>query len=79
MTIISMEKNYILLTPYNTRIYQKQRTESVYLISKNNYGLFSETLSHMLKLYHGHPNRVNDIIGKKNRFTKTKKNMYMQF
>ena len=43
MTIIFMEKNffYILLAPHN--IYQKQKTESVYLIPKNNYGHFSET------------------------------------
>ena len=42
MTIIFMEKKlYILLTPHN--IYQKQKTESVYLIPKNNYGPFSET------------------------------------
>ena len=41
MTIIFMEKKlYILLVPNN--IYQKQKTESVYLIQKNNYGLFSE-------------------------------------
>ena len=30
-------------------IYQKQKTESVYLILKNNYGLFSET--HVSKIF----------------------------
>ena len=34
------KKLYILLGPHY--IYQKQKTESVYLILKNNYGLFSE-------------------------------------
>ena len=28
---------YILLAPHN--IYQKQKTESVYLVPKNNYGM----------------------------------------
>ena len=31
---------YILLAPHS--IYKKQKTESVYLILKNNYGPFSE-------------------------------------
>ena len=35
------KKLYILLALHN--IYQKQKTESVYLILKNNYGPFSET------------------------------------
>ena len=35
------KKLYILLAPRN--IYQKQKTESVYLILKNNYGPFRET------------------------------------
>ena len=34
------KKLFILLAPYN--IFQKQKTESVYLIPKNNYGLYSE-------------------------------------
>ena len=42
MTNIFMEKKlYILLTIHS--IYQKQKTESVYLILKNNYGPFNET------------------------------------
>ena len=42
MTNIFMEKKlYILLALHS--IYQKQKTESVYFILKNNYGLFSET------------------------------------
>ena len=36
-----IEKLYNLLAPHS--IYQKQKTESVYLILKNNYGHFSET------------------------------------
>ena len=35
------KKLYILLALHS--IYQKQKTESVYLIPKNNYGLFNET------------------------------------
>ena len=35
------KKLYILLALHS--IYQKQKTESVYLILKNNYGPFSET------------------------------------
>ena len=42
MTNTFMEKKlYILLAP--RYIYQKKKTESVYLISKNNYGPFNET------------------------------------
>ena len=35
------KKLFILLAPQN--IYEMQKTESVYLILKNNYGPFSET------------------------------------
>ena len=42
-----MEKLYILLALHG--IYQKQKTESVYYILKNNYGPFSET--HIFKNY----------------------------
>ena len=42
MTNIFMEKKlYIVLALHS--IYQKQKTESVYLILNNNYGPFSET------------------------------------
>ena len=41
MTIIFMEKTLHFVSPIIT--YQKQKTEWVYLIPKNNYGPFSET------------------------------------
>ena len=42
MTNIFMEKKLYILLALRS-IYQKQETESVYLILKNNYGPFSET------------------------------------
>ena len=41
MAKILRKKIYSMLALHS--IYQKQKTESVYLILKNNYGLFSET------------------------------------
>ena len=51
------KKLYILLALHS--IYQKQKTESVYLILKNNYGPFSET--HIFQNISHRDNKNDDV------------------